>query len=207
MPFFNRTVIHVFRTYGQTLQIPNSISPPAKEGLNPYTYSWFCEVVLGIPKLYIQMGVGFVFCGLASYILKDAKSWIVRCVPVAFFVPIWTYSGPYDRVVMWPWLLVVLLCLSTDVGGTNMISSGRGNYPKIYLLTRIVMVVMIVSTILQGIQCLCSNAGVYIFNVMPITQTINIAKHISNMVAFALFCFLCAKSIKSDRIDAWRWEL
>lgn len=64
--------------------------------------------VLGRSANLVWMGIWCVVCGVWCFLLRKSGDFLVRCVPVAIIVPVWTYSQSYDHVILWIFYMVAL---------------------------------------------------------------------------------------------------
>lgn len=58
----------------------------------------------------IWMGCFFCLSGLIAYGTRGVRDFLVASAPIVAFIPMWTYSGGYDHVILFGWYLVTVVC-------------------------------------------------------------------------------------------------
>ena len=84
------------------LQIPQIGLPYIKEGYASGLMSSLClsEWASDAKIQTVVTVVCFGLCGALSWVFSKSRSWTIRFVPMVLFSPIWSYSLPYDRVIL-----------------------------------------------------------------------------------------------------------
>lgn len=84
------------------LQIPQIGLPYIKEGYASGLMSALClsEWASDVKMQTVVTLVCFALCGVLSWVFSKSRSWTIRFVPMVLFSPIWSYSLPYDRVIL-----------------------------------------------------------------------------------------------------------
>ena len=83
--------------------------------------------------------VCFALCGAMSWVFSKSRFWMVRFIPMILFLPLWSYSLPYDRVI--------LVCLYFTLGllGFSYAESRWGEKAKPVFYATIFVLAVIVS--------------------------------------------------------------
>ena len=84
------------------LQVAQLGAPYGTGGLR----DWF-KPVFADSATYVLMVAFFVLTGVVTRTMRGKNDFILSCVPVCLFVPLWTYSGWNDRVIFLPAFIVM----------------------------------------------------------------------------------------------------
>ncbi len=80
------------------LQIPEIGRPYAVASWN--TPFGILTKLFGKSAFLLVPGSVFILCGIWSYLVRNATSWIIRFSPALLLFPYWTYSQRYDRIIL-----------------------------------------------------------------------------------------------------------
>lgn len=72
----------------------------------------------------------FALCGLLSFLFRHFSSWQFRVLPTIVLIPIWTYLQLHDKVILWPFILL----LANIVTGAFRMPRARGLMLGAFLL-------------------------------------------------------------------------
>jgi len=86
------------------LQIPQIGAPG---GSGAVMKKLVCPIV-GDGATFMLLGVCFAVTGIATYLMRGNRDFLVGCVPVVLMIPIWTYSQGHDQVILLPAYLLLL---------------------------------------------------------------------------------------------------
>lgn len=85
------------------LQVPQ-IGAPYGSGV---VTDKFVRPLLGDGATFVFPGLCFVLMGIATYLLRTKRDFLVSCLPAVFAIPFWTYSQSHDRVILLPAFLML----------------------------------------------------------------------------------------------------